>query len=104
MFCAAHIFAIISIVLLLAVSVLVSELKWAKRMESLYCEMAARNDAYMRDALERNAELAKALGELGNLIGSLKGGAVDAVLEAIKSAERFMGGSNIVPMADKEGE
>ena len=56
------------------------------------------------DALERNAELAKALGELGNLIGSLKGGAVDAVLEAIKSAERIMGGGDIVPMDGKKGE
>lgn len=104
MFYAVIILAVVSIVLLVAVSVLASEWKWAKRLTSLYCEMAARNDAYMRDALERNAELAKALGELGNLIGSLKGGAVDAVLEAIRSAERIMGGSNIVPMDDKKGE
>lgn len=104
MFYAVLILAVVAIVLLVAVSVLASELKWAKRLASLYCEMAARNEKALQDALVKNMELAKALGELGNLIGSLKGGAVDAVLEAIKSAERIMGGSDIVPMDGKKGE
>lgn len=104
MFYAVIILAAVSAVLSIAVSVQASELKWTKRVASIYAESAGKNGEALDKAIERNAELAKALGDLGNLIGSLKGGAVDAVLEAIRSAERIMGGSDIVPMDGKKGE